>query len=200
MNVLIIGATGTIGDAVHQTLLSKTDDYLTLFSRRATQLTIDPTRETAINGNVLQPAELAVALKNQDAVFVALSGPMDQFAQSIVTAMEQTNVTRLIFITSMGIYNEIPASVGANGNLEHNPMLQPYRTAADLIEASNLDYTILRPGWFDNGSNNYEVTHKGDPFGGHDVSINSIADLVNRLLADKQLGARESLGINRVGS
>lgn len=38
MNVLIIGATGTIGNAVRQTLLSETDANLTLFARSANRL------------------------------------------------------------------------------------------------------------------------------------------------------------------
>lgn len=40
------------------------------------------------------------------------------------------------------------------------------------------------------------MTHKGEPFGGHDVSISSIADLVKRLVDDDQLYSRESIGVN----
>jgi uncharacterized protein YbjT (DUF2867 family) len=97
----------------------------------------------------------------------------------------------------MGIYNEIPASVGEAGNLATNPMLKTYRQAADVIETSDLNYTVIRPGWFDNGSDDYQITHKGEPFGGHDVSRRSIADLVVKLAHDNQLGSRDSLGINR---
>lgn len=96
----------------------------------------------------------------------------------------------------MGIYDEIPASVGSRGNLKYNSVLRPYREAADVIEASDLNYTVIRPGWFTGGPVNYEVTHKGEPFGGHDVSINSIADLVLKLVSDNQLYSKESVGIN----
>lgn len=41
----------------------------------------------------------------------------------------------------MGIYNEIPASVGQEGNLKNNPILQKYRDADDIIEDSDLAYT-----------------------------------------------------------
>ena len=136
------------------------------------------------------------AMNNQDAVFVALSGNLGAFAKQIVKAMNRNNVKRLIFITSMGIYNEIPANVGENGNLRYNSVLQPYRDAADVIEDSNLDYTIIRPGWFTSGPIDYEITKKGEPFGGHDVSISSIADLVKRLIEDNTLYSRKSVGIN----
>ena len=50
-------------------------------------------------------------------------------------------VKRLIFISSMGIYGEVPGET-------YRSVLDPYRDSAALIEASDLDYTILRPGWF----------------------------------------------------
>lgn len=193
--VLIIGATGTIGGAVRTTLLRETDDQLTLFARHAATLTPSD-RETVITGNVTQPAALDQAIAGQDVVFVALSGNLGQFAKDIVAAMDRQHVTRLLFITSMGIYNEIPAAIGSNGNLAHNGMLRGYREAADVVEASNLDYTVIRPGWFTNGPVNYEVTRKGEPFGGHDVSIASIADMVWKLTEDDQLYVHDSIGLN----
>ncbi|WP_251717631.1 NAD(P)H-binding protein [Lactobacillus agrestimuris] len=195
-NVLIIGATGTVGSAVRQTLLDETSDRLTLFSRSADRLNIDSSREKAISGSVTNDADLDKALQGQDVVFAALSGNLGNFAKHIVDAMDRNGVKRLLFITSMGIYNEIPASVGASGNLRSNPVLQTYRDAADVIEASDLNYTIIRPGWFTSGPVDYEVTHKGQPFGGHDVSVSSIADAVKKLIADPNLDSRDSIGLN----
>lgn len=195
-NVLIIGATGNVGGTVRQTLLDETDDQLTLFSRSADRLSINPDREKAISGSVTNDADLDKALQGQDAVFAALSGNLGNFADHIVKAMDRNGVKRLLFITSMGIYNEIPASIGASGNLNNNPVLQTYRNAADIIEASDLNYTVIRPGWFTSGPVDYEVTHKGEPFGGHDVSVASIADMVKKLIADPNLDSRDSIGLN----
>ncbi|MGN1283632.1 MAG: NAD(P)H-binding protein [Limosilactobacillus sp.] len=197
-NVLIIGATGTLGTAVTQNVLNKTDDHLTLFARSANRINVqDDNRETVISGNVMNDADLDKALKGQDAVFVALSGNLGAFAKKIVAAMNRNNVSRLVFISSMGIYNEIPASVGASGNLNSNPILRTYREAADVVEASDLDYTVVRPGWFMGGPVDYEITHKGEPFGGHDVSVASIADYVTKLVNDDQLDVHDSVGINK---
>lgn len=193
--VLIIGATGTIGSAVRETLLRETDDQLTLFARQTGRLTASD-RETVVAGNVMQDADLDQAIQGQDAVFVALSGNLGQFAQKIVAAMDRQQVSRLLFITSMGIYDEIPASVGRSGNLSHNPVLQTYRNAADVVEGSDLNYTVIRPGWFTNGPVDYEVTRKGEPFGGHDVSIASIADMVWQLTEDENLYSHDSIGLN----
>lgn len=196
MNVLILGATGTLGSAARQELLNQTDANLTLFSRSADRLTVDPKREKAISGDLTNGQELDAVMEGQDVVFAALSGNLKRYAQSIVESMDRNHVQRLIFISSMGIYDEIPASVGSRGNLKYNSVLRPYREAADVIEASDLNYTVIRPGWFTGGPVNYEVTHKGEPFGGHDVSINSIADLVLKLVNDNQLYSKESVEIN----
>lgn len=197
--IVIIGATGSVGRVARQLFLEKTNDELTLFSRRPDRLKpIDSTREVAVSGDVMNASDLDKAISGQDVVFASLTGNLGKMAKAIVESMKRVGVKRLIFITSMGIYNEIPASVGSSGNLRSNPVLQTYRDAADVIEASNLDYTIIRPGWFDSSNDtDYEITVKGEPFGGHDVSRKSIADLVVRLAADPTLYVRESVGINR---
>lgn len=191
--VLIIGATGTVGSAVRQTLLNETDDTLTLFARSAKRLQAGD-RETVISGDVMNDADLDRAMQGQDVVFAALSGSLGRFAKQIVAAMDRNGVSRLLFISSMGIYNEVPAGMG--DNLAASPVLRPYREAADVIEASDLNYTVIRPGWFTSGPVNYEVTEKGQPFGGHNVSVSSIADLVKRLSADPNLYSKNSVGIN----
>jgi len=196
-NVLIIGATGTLGSAVRQTLLSATNQQLTLFSRHAKKLKINEQRERVINGNVLNPSDLAAALVDQDVIFVALSGDMAAYAQSLVDSINGlAKKPKLIFITTMGIYQEIPNWLGTSPDPNKNSILRSYRQAADIIEESDLNYTLIRPGWFTNGPVDYEITHKGEPFGGHDASIQSIADLVKRLVLDTELGKRDSLGIN----
>jgi nucleoside-diphosphate-sugar epimerase len=196
-NVLIIGATGTLGSAARQAILDGTDDKLTLFARSTNRIRIvDDNREKVISGNVMNDADLDKAMAGQNAVFAALSGNLKAYAEKIVAAMDRNNVSRLVFITSMGIYNEIPASVGASGNLSSNPVLQSYRDAANVIEDSDLNYTIVRPGWFTGGPVNYQITRKGEQFGGHDVSISSIADIVMKLVDNDALYSKDSIGVN----
>ncbi|KRK71120.1 NAD-dependent epimerase dehydratase [Lacticaseibacillus nasuensis JCM 17158] len=197
MKIMLIGATGSLGQVTRQALLVNTDAELVLVSRHASSLTIDPTREQAKSINVLDQAPLVKALAGVDAVFAALSGNIAAMARSIVGAMTVAGVSRLVFISSMGIYNEIPAQVGVQGNLTYNPLLRPYRDAADIVVASGLNYTVIRPGWFDNGSDDYEITREGEPFGGHDVSRRAIAKLAVATLTDARRYSQESIGINR---
>ncbi len=135
-----------LGAAVRKTLLGETDDFLTLFSRNAERLNINPDRERIISGSLTNSLALDKAMKGQEVVFAALSGNLAEFARDIVVAMKRNDVQRRIFITSMGIYEEVLLSMG--GTLEKvSPVLCSYREAADVIEASDLNYTIIRSGW-----------------------------------------------------
>lgn len=196
--VMIIGATGSIARVVAPELLKNTDADLVLASRRGSKRVVtDASRETAISLDVNDEAATAKALAGVDFVFASLSGSMDTMAKHLIAAMDQAGVKRLAFITTMGIYQEIPAWLGESPEPYSNLILGTYRRAADAIEASDLDYTILRPGWLDNGPANYELTKKGEPFGGHDVSRYAIADVITKITNDPQFGSHEIFGINR---
>ena len=80
-------------------------------------------------------------MRGQDVVYANLAGDMARQARVIVDAMHAAGLKRLIFISSMGIYREVPGET-------YRSVLDPYRDFAALIEQSDLDYTILRPGWF----------------------------------------------------
>lgn len=54
--VLIIGATGTVGGAVRQTLIRETDAHLTLFARH--RIVSDNSHEDAVTGDVRDPVSL----------------------------------------------------------------------------------------------------------------------------------------------
>jgi uncharacterized protein YbjT (DUF2867 family) len=77
-------------------------------------------------------------------------------------------------------------------------VLDPYRDSAEVIEASDLDYTLLRPGWFTRDEEiDYRITQKGEPFVGHDVSLNSVSDLIVKLALSPTMEVRRSLGVSR---
>jgi len=79
--------------------------------------------------------------------------------------------------------------------------LKPYRKLADVIEASNLDYTILRPTWFTNADEvDYEITRKGEPEKGSAISQKSLATFINKIIESPEEYSRENLGINKPNS
>jgi uncharacterized protein YbjT (DUF2867 family) len=146
---------------------------------------------TIVEGDVLDPATLRAAMQGQDVVYANLAGDMAQQALVIIDAMHAASVKRLIFISSMGIYGEVPGE-------RYGSILDPYRDSAAVIEKSDLDYTILRPGWYTHDQESgYQITQKGEAFKGHDVSLNSVSDLIVKLATTPGLHVRRSLGVSR---
>jgi len=191
-NVLILGANGQLARNTTQWFLQKTDARLTLYLRHASRLrNPDPERVRIVEGDVLDLETLEAAMKGQDVVYANLAGPMKQQAERIIEAMHAAGPRRLIFISSMGIYGEVPGE-------RYRSVLDPYRDSAAAIEASDLDYTILRPGWFTSDDEvAYQLTQKGEPFKGHDVSLDSVSDLIVKLALTPGLESRRSLGVSR---
>lgn len=191
-NILILGANGQLARNTTRVFLRETDARLTLYLRRASRLqNPDPARVPVVEGDVLDRATLELAIAGQDVVYANLAGAMKQQAECIVSAMNAVSVRRLIFISSMGIYGEVPGQ-------KYSSILDPYRDSSAVIERSNLDYTILRPGWFTHDHEvRYEVTQKGEPFRGHDVSLDSLSDLIVKLATTPGMDSRKSLGVSR---
>lgn len=191
-NVLILGANGSLARVAIDMFLKNTDAQLTLYLRNSRRLgNVDSNHVRVIEGDVMNIEKLKEAMIGQDVVYVNLAGNLEQMAKTIVEAMYATGLKRLILISSMGIYDEVP---GEN----HGSILNPYRKSAAVVESSDLDYTILRPGWFTNKDEiDYETTQKGEPFKGHDVSRKSIADLIVKLAVTPGLEVRQSLGVNK---
>jgi hypothetical protein len=85
--------------------------------------------------------------------------------------MNAAGVQRLIFVASLGIYDEVPGKFGTWNRRQIGAYLPPFRRAADLIESSGLNYTILRPAWLtDEDEVDYETTDRNEPFRGTEVS------------------------------
>jgi len=190
--VLILGANGQLARHTTSCFLERTGARLTLYLRAASRLrNPDPARVTIVEGDVLDHQALQAAMQGQDVVYANLAGAMAQQAQTIVAAMQASGLKRLIFISSMGIYGEVTGE-------SYRSVLDPYRDSAAVIEASDLDYTILRPGWFtQDEAIDYRLTQKGEPFLGHEVSLNSLSDLIVKLALSPSLEVRRSLGVSR---
>ena len=48
-------------------------------------------------------------------------------------------------MAEVGVYNEIPDEIDGKDNLDNEPEQIPNRKAADVVETSSLNYTVLRP-------------------------------------------------------
>ncbi len=206
--VLILGASGQIASHAIHFLLNETDDHLLLFVRHPEKLSnVDEQRETVITGDVLVASDLDSAIAQADAVYANLRNPqIEQQAKNIVAAMDTHGVKQLVWISSIGIYDEVPGKFGQWNNEQlgggkKDSYLGTYRAAADVISASDLDYTIIRPAWLTNKDEvDFETTRRGEQFKGTEVSRQSIGKLVAQVIEQPQKFARIDLGDNKPGT
>lgn len=198
--VLILGAAGQIARLAEQQFIDSTDADLTLYLRNAQRVSdLKSDRVTVIDGDVTDETKLTKAMAGQDVVYANLAGQnIKAQAETVLKAMHATSLKRLIWISTIGIYNEVPGKFGEWNNATLGSYLTRYYSAAEVLENSDLDYTIIRPAWLTNHDEiDYETTQKGEPFKGTEVSRKSIAALVVKLAENPTESVRTSLGVNK---
>ena len=198
--VLVLGASGRIARWVIEILAGDKDTELTLYLRHLHKLHGKaPQNAKVIEGDVLDRKTLDPVVSGQDVVYANLSG--DDLAEQIdgiVDAMKKAGVKRLIFIAALGIYDEVPGKFGAWNRQKISEHLPRFRKAADLIEASGLNYTIFRPAWLTNHDEvSYETTGRHESFKGTEVSRKSVAALVVEAIHDPRRFSHGNLGVNK---
>ncbi|WP_261806869.1 NAD(P)H-binding protein [Lapidilactobacillus luobeiensis] len=202
--VLILGAHGQIAQLVTARLLAETTDIrLMLYLRHSERLTNpNPSRVEIIDGDVNDLATLSQAVAGQDLVYANLGGEFEPMARKIVQTMTTNQVKRLIYVTGLGLYHEVPGEFGRWGEASiGTPVMDDTRRAAALIEQSNLNYTIIRAAYMnDDPQIDYELTVKGEPFKGTIISRASLADLIVKIIRNPQLHQFASLGVDQPGT
>ncbi|ANF97561.1 SDR family oxidoreductase [Paenibacillus bovis] len=166
MNIAIIGANGQIGKILTQKLVNTGEHQVTAVIRKPEQATAfeQMGAKTAIGNLEGTVDELAQVIQGADAVvFAAGSGgstgddktlliDLDGAVKSMEAA-EQFGIKRFVLISAMFAYNRSKWS----------DSIKPYYVAkhyADrMLEASTLDYTIIRPGGLlnDEGTGQIEI-------------------------------------------
>lgn len=202
-NILILGASGQIAQWVIRSLAAEAQVQQTLLLRDPKKLTgKEPANAKVVIGDVLDKTLLKDVIAGQDIVYANLTGEdLDKQAQAVIVVMKATGVKRLIFVLSLGIYDEVPGKFGEWNSAIIGEELKPFRRAADAIEASGLDYTILRPAWLtDEDEVDYETTGKGQPFKGTVVSRRSVGDLISQVIVNPVRHIGENLGMSKPGS
>ena len=186
--VIVIGASGSLAKYVIDDLKKQSDVSITLFLRSKRNIADREAKGCEIiEGDVMDYKKLREAIDGKDIVYVNLAGDLEAMTTNIVKAMKETDVARIIAISSIGIYKQPLKSV-----------LIPYRKLADVIEASGLDYTILRPDWFTDANEiDFEITKKGEPEKGTAISRKSIAHFVSTIVEKPELHKKENLGISK---
>lgn len=132
MKILVAGASGFTGKRVVSLLAQKAEVYA--FARDTSDLSaIEDQLSGQILGNFFDSDTLTEALEGMDG-FIMVGSMGFGHAPHVVQAVEKSQVRRCIFLSSTAIFTSLPAKTK-----------KVRKEAEDLVMASQLDWTILRP-------------------------------------------------------
>lgn len=203
VKVVVLGAHGQVAQIVERFLFADKDVDTTLFLRNAERMADKKSQATIIEGSATDAAQLEKAMKGQDIVYANLGGQndIDLEAEAVIEAMKNANVKRLIWISTLGIYDEVPGKFGEWNKKTLGDYITEYAKAAKKIEDSGLNYTIIRPTWMTNKDEvDYEKSKKGEPITDTEVSRKSVAAYVYHLIKNPKKDVKESIGLGKPGT
>ena len=203
VKVVVLGAHGQVAQIAERFLFADQDVETTLFLRNAKRMEDAKSQARIVEGSATDAAQLEKAMKGQDIVYANLGGKddIDLEAEAVVEAMHNANVKRLIWISTLGIYDEVPGKFGELNKETLGDYITEYAKAAKRIEDSDLDYTIIRPTWMDNKNEvDYEKSKKDEPIIDTEVSSKSVAAYVYHLIKNPKEDVKQSIGLGKPGT
>ncbi|MGQ5709593.1 NAD(P)H-binding protein [Lactobacillus sp. PSON] len=200
IKVIVLGAHGQVAQLTEKMLFADKDVETTLFLRNASRLSQDKDKAKIIEGDATNEHELEEAIKGQDIVYANLGGTdtIVKQAKAVVEAMNKDKVKRLIWISTLGIYDEVAGKFGEWNKQTLGNYITEYAKAAKIIEDSDLDYTIIRPSWMTNKDEvDYQKSKKGEEITNTEVSRKSVASYVYELIKNPKEDIDESIGLEK---
>lgn len=192
MKAIVFGATGTIGRHLVEQALAK-GYQVTAFCRNPDAIELQNPNLKLVKGDVFNKKEVQHAVQGQDVVCIALgSGKKrkgnvrSKGTQHVIDAMQMHGVKRLICQTTLGIGD-------SQGNLNFfwkrimfgwflKEVFQDHVLQEGYVRDSGLDWTIVRPAAFTDGSQTGNYRHG---FSAHEAGLKlkiSRADVANFMI------------------
>lgn len=192
MKIAVFGASGKTGILIVYQALNQ-GHVVTAFARQPSKVTIQHKNLRVIQGDVLEPEKITLAVEGQDAVLCALgvdknkpNTVLSDGTRNILKAMESAGVKRFICMSSAGI-------LGNDGGFLFGRIILPLflkhvfedkKRQAKIIGESSADWVIIRPtGLTDSPKTNTYKINPGIPTS-RTVPRADVADFMLKLLTD----------------
>ena len=163
MKIAVLGATGRTGRPLVEQALDGGHEVVAL-ARTPSKLALDHTGLTVVQGDALDPADVARVVDGADAVLLTLghtkgSPPdlMRRAAENVVAAMEEHGVRRVVTETGAGVPDPRdpsglgPAVMRGVMKLVAKNLLEDSEAHVDVLRQSGLDWTAVRAPRLTNG-------------------------------------------------
>ncbi|MFC6638765.1 NAD(P)H-binding protein [Sulfitobacter sp. JBTF-M27] len=161
MRTIVFGATGTIGTLAVEQLLAEGHD-VTAFARSPEKLAISHPQLTLQTGDALNEDDVAKAIDGHEAVIVTLGAGMSRKSMvrsegtmNVIRGMQKHGVSRLICQSTLGAHESWDNLNFFWKRIMFGALLRPvfkdHELQEQLVRASGLNWTIVRPGAFSDG-------------------------------------------------
>ncbi len=193
MKIALFGATGGTGHALLEQALANGDEVCALV-RDPSKLAVADPKLTVIPGDVLDPKAVADCLAGTDAAACILGTPPGQEPVEsrgtavIVEQMRAAGPRRLVVVTSMGVgdsIDQVALAFRLIMQMTLKRIMEDKARQEQLVMASDLDWTIVRPGGLTDGprTDSYQAGTEKTIRAGR-VARADVADFVLGLLGD----------------
>ncbi len=192
MKITVFGASGKTGILIIFQALNQGHE-VTAFARTASKVTIQHKNLRTIEGDVLDPGKVRMAVEGQDAILCALGVDknkpntiLSDGTGNILRAMEASGVKRFICMSSAGILgNDAGFWFGKIFMpLFLNHIFEDKKRQARVIQDSNADWVILRPsGLTDSPKTGTYKINTGAPTS-RTIPRADVADFMLKLVTD----------------
>jgi putative NADH-flavin reductase len=194
MHIALFGATGGTGRQIVQQALA-TGHHITALVRDPAKLAPTPAGLSLIQGDVQESARVEQTLQGADVVVITLGNTANNpdkivslGTRHILDAMQTHGPQRLLVITSLGVgdsKDQVPFVFRMLMRTLLAKAMADKEEQEQLVRASSLDWTIIRPGGLTDGpaTGDYRV---GPKLTAAQVSRADVAAFVLTQLTDRQ--------------
>lgn len=194
MNIALFGATGGTGQQIAVQAMAAGHSVQALV-RDPSRLPLQDPRLTVITGDVLDADAVARTLDAAGVVIVTLGNTannpdwiVSNGTQVIIDAMKQRHIRRLIVISSIGVgdsKDQVPFAFKMLMKTVIKKPMEDKECQEQIVRASGLDWTIVRPGGLTNGERTGRYRFGLDPkLNAGQVSRADVAEFTLRQIDD----------------
>ena len=196
MNILILGATGRVGSHILKFAFDD-DHHVTALVRDADKVQVGKRNLTVIEGNALSESDIKKAIADMDMVVIALgtdgTTTLSESMALIMKEMEAEGIKRIITIGTGGILNSRtePGKLRYQSNESKRKTTraaEEHHKVYELLENSNLDWTIVCPTYLPDGeyTGKYRVERDFLPENGAKISVPDTAEFAYSQIEDNR--------------
>ena len=186
MNILILGATGRVGDQI-VTYALHDRHHVTVLVRTPEKIQINNGNLTIIRGNVLNKEDIVRAMHGIDVVISALNTDgattLSESMPHIIEAMENEGIQRIITIGTAGILqSRITPNLlryqSSESKRKSTRAAEEHHKVYDMLKQSTLEWTIVCPTYLPDGERlgEYRVERDFLPVDGVKINVPDTAE------------------------